>query len=148
GMVYGMTNRWGWGGDPRPIWKLWDQFGMKGSQMIGYWSPNCPVRTGRDDLKATVYRKPDKALIAVASWAPEKIDCRLRIDWSALGIAASKAQLRAPAVEKLQPAAVFDPGEPVPIEPGRGWLLILERKQGEATTGATGPAELGSPLSR
>ena len=29
GMVYGMTNRLGWGGDPRPIWKFWDDFGIQ-----------------------------------------------------------------------------------------------------------------------
>ncbi len=49
GMVFGMTNRMPWSdnADPRPIWKAWDDFGMAGTKMIGYWSPNCPVRTDR-----------------------------------------------------------------------------------------------------
>ena len=36
GMVYGMTNRMPWSdnADPRAIWKVWDEFGMKGSEMI------------------------------------------------------------------------------------------------------------------
>ena len=29
GMVYGMTNRLGWGGNPRSLWKLWDEFGHR-----------------------------------------------------------------------------------------------------------------------
>ncbi|MEO5995837.1 MAG: glycoside hydrolase domain-containing protein, partial [Chitinophagaceae bacterium] len=46
GMIYGMTNRMPWSdnADPRPIWKAWDDFGIKGSAMIGYWSENCPVK--------------------------------------------------------------------------------------------------------
>ena len=66
GMVYGMTNRMPWSedADPRPLWKLWDEFGMKGSKMIGYWSATVPVRTGRDDVLATVYRREGRALVA------------------------------------------------------------------------------------
>ena len=42
GLVYGMTNRMPWteNSDPRPIWKVWDEFGMSGTKMIGYWSPS------------------------------------------------------------------------------------------------------------
>jgi hypothetical protein len=131
GMVFGMTNRWGWNGgrgvcDPRPIWKLWDEFGMEGSRMIGYWAPACPVTADRKDVLATVYRKPDKALVAVASWAPGKVDCRLKIDWAALGLDPARARLRAPAVERFQPAAIFRPNEAIPVEPGGGCWLILE----------------------
>ncbi|MBN1909322.1 MAG: hypothetical protein JW818_06260 [Pirellulales bacterium] len=126
GMVFGMTNRWGWGGDPRAIWTLWDEFGLQGSQMIGYWSPRCPVATDQKDVLATVYRRPDRALVAVASWAPERAEVKLKIDWKSLGMDASKTRLRAPAVDAFQPAAVFKPTDKIPIEPGRGWLLILE----------------------
>ncbi len=125
GMIYGMTSRLP-RNDPRPIWKVWDEFGMQDSQMIGYWVPNCPVKTGHDSVLATVYRRRGKALVALASWAGEKVDCRLAIDFSALGLKASKARLRAPAVAEFQPSATFAPGDPIPVEPGRGWLLVLE----------------------
>ncbi len=57
GMIYGMTNRMPWSdnADPRPIWKLWDDFGIKGSSMIGYWSENCPVKTNNEKVLCTVY---------------------------------------------------------------------------------------------
>lgn len=126
GMIYGMTARLPYMADPRPIWKLWDEFGMQRSRMIGYWVPGCPVKTDRDSVLATVYRKPKKVLVSLASWAGQKVDCRLAIDFSALGLEASKARLRAPAVPKFQQPATFRPGDPIPIEPGRGWLLILE----------------------
>ena len=68
GMIYGMTNRMPWSdnADPRPIWKAWDDFGMEGTRMIGYWSPSCPVRTGQANIPATVYAKKGAALVAVA----------------------------------------------------------------------------------
>ena len=55
GMIYGMTNRMPWSdnADPRPIWKVWDDFGMQGTKMFGYWSPNCPVKTDNPDVLAT-----------------------------------------------------------------------------------------------
>lgn len=126
GMVYGMTARLPYMADPRPIWKLWDEFGMQGSRMIGYWVPGCPVKTDRDAVLATVYQKRGKTLVSLASWASEKVDCRLDVDFSALGLDGSKARLRAPAVEKFQPSATFRPHDPIPVDPGRGWLLVLE----------------------
>ena len=31
---------------------------MFGSEMIGFWDSDCPVKSGKDDLPVTVYRKP------------------------------------------------------------------------------------------
>jgi hypothetical protein len=78
---------------------------------------------------ATVYRQPKKALVAVASWAAEKVDCRLTIDFTKLRLAPAQARLRAPAVPGFQPAATFRPSDPIPIDPGRGWLLVLEQDE-------------------
>jgi hypothetical protein len=134
GMVYGMTNRLGWGGDPRPIWKLWDQFGIGDARMVGYWDKACPVKTGRPDVLATAYLKPGKTLVSLASWAPEPVDSRLTIDWRRLGLDPRKTSMYAPAIEHIQPAALFRPTDPVPVAPSRGWLLILDEQQ------HTGPA--------
>ncbi|MCS6859162.1 MAG: DUF6067 family protein [Abditibacteriales bacterium] len=70
GMVYGMTGRFH--PSARYLWHLWDWFGMEDAAMLGYWSPRCPVRTDREDVLATVYRKPGKALIALAHFALER----------------------------------------------------------------------------
>jgi hypothetical protein len=113
--------------DPRPIWKLWDEFNMQGSQMIGYWVPGCPVHS--DQSCRAGYRlpySPHRALISVASWAPQKVNCRLSIDFAKLGLDPAKARLRAPAVARFQPSAAFHLGDAIPVEPGRGWLLILD----------------------
>ncbi|NYE27695.1 hypothetical protein HDE78_000620 [Rhodanobacter sp. K2T2] len=94
--------------------------------MIGWWVHDAPVKTGRDDVLATSYVRHGKTLIAIASWAPQKTDVTLAIDWKALGIDPHKATLAAPAVDGFQTAAQFKPGDAIPVEPGKGWLLILE----------------------
>ena len=60
---------------------------MKGSTILGYWSPNVPVRTGRDDVQAT---------------------------------------LVAPALRGLQDERTCRAGEPLPIAPGKGVILVIK----------------------
>ncbi len=126
GMVYGMTNRLPWAGDPSPIWNAWDRFGMQGSSMIGYWVPDAPVRTGRDDILATVYARDGKALVALASWAEELTEVDLQIDWDALGLDAGSARITAPEIRDFQIERAFESPRNIPIAPGRGWLLVIQ----------------------
>jgi hypothetical protein len=101
GMLYGMTARLPWNGeaDPRPIWKVWDDFGISDARMIGYWEKDCPVRTDRKDVLATAYVRNGKTLISVASWAPTPVQAKLKIDWRTLGLSEQKAHLYAPFVK-------------------------------------------------
>ena len=146
GMVYGMTNRLPWCGDPREIWKLWDDFGIRNARMIGYWEKACPVRSGRNDVLATAYVREGKTLVALASWANEPANCRLSIDWRALGLDPAKACLRAPAMTGFQPPALFRPAEKIPVYPGRGWLLVVEHAKGDVVAPAPRDAYENRPL--
>jgi hypothetical protein len=128
GMLFGMTNRLPWAGDPRPLWKAWDDFGMAGTRMKGWWAPDAPVRPDRAGVRATTYVKPGKALVAIASWEKEPVDVVLAIDWRALGLDPARARLTASAIEGFQAAASFAPTDRIPVEPGRGWLLVLETR--------------------
>ncbi|MGB9835830.1 MAG: glycoside hydrolase domain-containing protein [Candidatus Saccharicenans sp.] len=128
GMVFGMTARLPWSGDPRPLWKIWDEFGITGADMIGFWSSSCPVKTSCQDVLATVYQKKRSALVALASWSERQENCQLLIDWKKLGLAPDKILIEAPAIENFQPARTFAVGEPVPVEPGKGWLLIIRQE--------------------
>jgi len=125
GMVFGMTNRLPWAGDPRPIWKAWDAFGITDSRMLGWWAKGAPVRTGRDDVLATTYLRPGRAMVAVASWAADTVRVPLAIDWRALGLDSSRAVIRAEPIDSFQPAATFAPGDSIPLAPARGWLLTI-----------------------
>lgn len=126
GMLFGMTGRYPYMSDPRPLWRLFDQFGIQQTEMIGYWTADCPAKTDHPQVLATVYRKPGKTLIALASCAPETVECQLTIDFEALGLSSETASLRAPAVENFQGEATFRPADPIPVDPARGWLLVVE----------------------
>ncbi len=128
GMIYGMTNRMPWSdnADPRPVWKVWDDFGMTGSKMIGYWVNDCPVKTTDAKILATVYKKKGKALISIASWANSDAYTQLKIDWKKLGIDPAHATITAPPVKNFQPAGTFKINEKIPVEKGKGWLLIIQ----------------------
>lgn len=130
GMVYGMTNRLPWSGnnDPRPIWKVWDNFGMKGTKMIGYWSENCPVKTNNAEVLATVYQKQGSALVAIASWADQDVKVALTIDWKKLGIDPAKASIVVPEVQNFQTGANLTAQSELTIPKGKGLLIVIKEK--------------------
>ena len=127
GMVYGMTGRLPWAGDPRPLWKAWDSFGIADSRMVGFWVDARPVKTDRPDVLATSYVRDGRTMVAVASWAKERVNVKLAIDWKALGLDPAAVTITAPAIENFQEAKTFAADEAIPIEPGKGWLIILRR---------------------
>lgn len=127
GMLFGMTNRLPWtGSDPRALWRAWDDFGLNTSRMRGWWSATSPVTTGRSDVLATSYLRPGRALVAVASWAKDTAEVILRVNWRALGLDSARVRITAPAIANFQPARGFRIGEPIPVAPGRGWLLRFD----------------------
>jgi hypothetical protein len=104
---------------------VWDDFGITESRMLGYWVPWCPVKTNRNNVKATVYQRDGATLIAIASWAERPVEVMLEIDWDELGIDPEAANLTAPAITGFQDAVTFEPGEKIPVDPEKGWLLII-----------------------
>ncbi len=127
GMLYGMTSRLGWSdkSDPSPLWKLWNDVGMEGTEMLGYWSSHCPVTTGNSKVPATVYRKKGMALIALASWADTTTQVQLKIDWKALGLDENKVRITAPEIASFQAQHNYLKDEGITVEKNRGCLLLL-----------------------
>lgn len=133
GMVFGMTNRVYVGdptyhGNPIALWKTWDEFGIKTSRMIGYWDPHAPVTTGRDDILATTYARPGRAMIAVGSWAHDTTSVELKIDWKALGIDPSKAVISEPAIAGFQAGAELHVGAPITVAPAQGAIVVIRER--------------------
>lgn len=126
GMLYGMSNRLGWQGNPVEIWKFWDRFGMSGTEMIGYWDKAVPVKTDKPDVVATVYRKPGRTLISLGNFGDADETVNLAIDFAKLGINPRRATLRALPIEGFQPAAEFARDAPIKISAKRGWLIVVE----------------------
>ncbi|MCD8292801.1 MAG: DUF6067 family protein [Prevotellaceae bacterium] len=132
GMLYGMTGRSGWGVDNRPLWKLWDDFGMNRSEMMGYWVTDNPVKTGSDKTLATIYRHADgkKVLLSLATWEDADAPVTLSVDWERLGLDPDKVTLRAPAVDDFQTERSWKPGETITVPQGKGWLIVMEEDGG------------------
>jgi len=128
GMLYGMTSRAPWSGNPRNIWKIEDRFGIQQSEMIGYWVKDCPVKTGRPDVLATVYKKDGEALVAIASWAAGPVRISLNIDWKSLGIDPAKAEFYLPAVEKFQEEGKLKIGDSFQVPAGKGLLVWIRKR--------------------
>lgn len=127
GMIYGMTNRMPWteNSDPSHLWKVWDDFGMKGSEMIGYWVDKNPVKTDNPEVLATVYKRDDRLLVAVASWAANDITAKLVIDWKSLGMKPTTTAV-APAIKDFQDQQQINLTEGILIPKGKGMLLIIK----------------------
>jgi Family of unknown function (DUF6067) len=85
------------------------------------------VKTDRPDVLATSYVRDGRTMVALASWAKERVDVKLAIDWAALGLDPGAATITAPAIEIFQEAKTFAADDVIPVEPGKGWLLILLR---------------------
>lgn len=126
GMVYGMTGRLPAVEANSALWRFWDEYGLPDCRMLGYWSPHCPVRTGREDVLATAYVGESRCIIALASWAGAATEVALDIDCASLGLGGGETSLVAPAIEGFQPAWDPAPTDAIPIEPGKGWLLVAE----------------------
>lgn len=126
GMVLGETARLGWSGDPRGLWKVWDEFGIQGTEFLPWFAQGCPVKTDHTNVLATAYRKKDRTFIALGSWAKDEVEVKLSFDWKALGLDPARAAIYAPAIAGMQTESQWKPGEAIPVAPKRGWFLVLD----------------------
>jgi hypothetical protein len=126
GLTFGMTGRLGWGGNPQPVWKLWDEFGVQDAEFIGWWDDANPVKADAPAVKATVWKRGGRTLVALGNFGDKPALTQLAIDWIALGLDPAKASLYAPAVQNFQPAALFRPGGKIALAPKRGLVLWVD----------------------
>ncbi len=126
GMTLGMTNRLPWSGDPSPLWKAWDDFGVQRSTLHGWWSGHDPVTTSDPAVLATTWTRPGAAMVALGSWREDSTTVRLHLDWAALGLDSTRVRLRAPAIRDFQDAGEWSPDAALPIPGKRGLLLVVE----------------------
>ena len=131
GMVYGITNRAGWGGDPTEIWKFWDQYHIMEKQMIGYWDPENPVKSSNELVKATLYKGPEQCIIAVANWEKKDQNSSISIDWDHLGIDKSQCNYLIPAIPGFQKEQSPASLERLLIPGGKGYLIVIRKNEQE-----------------
>jgi hypothetical protein len=128
GMVYGITNRAGWGGDPTEIWKFWDRYSIQDKEMIGYWDRNSPIKLDNNMVKATIYKGKDESIISIAGWGDTDQECSVHIDWQKLGYNSAKVKYEIPYIAGFQDEATLASLSSLIIPKGKGFLIIVKRK--------------------
>ena len=129
GMLFAMTGRYGWLADPRPLWKMFEMFGLSDARMVTFCDRDPAVKSSVPSVKATVFIHPDgKVLLAAASWSRKVEKVRFEFDPEQL-----PENLRhftgftAVPVDGLQEKAVYAAGDAIPVAPGKGVWLMLEK---------------------
>lgn len=120
GLIYGMTNRVYEESEcsPVPLWKFLAQWGIQDATLLGYWDPDCPIRSGDPEVPVSVYRKGAALLIVAANFADEPRQVRLRS--ASPGIQTADC----PEIPQYQPACGYTLGSPMELQPGEGRILL------------------------
>lgn len=133
GMQYAMTVRLPWFTegvtcDPRIIWKVWDEFGISNSKMLGFWETNAAVQTSDPDVKATAYIKKNKVLISIGNYSDKTKKVTLHFDWKQLGLKRKTVHRSINDIEGFQKKQIGEIKQPISIEPRKGIIMILDNK--------------------
>jgi hypothetical protein len=131
GMVYGITNRLPWAGNPSELWKFWDKSDIASMRMVGYWDAQSPLTCDNAMVKATLYAGRQRSIIAVAGWGEKDQSCTLKLDWRVLGYDASKCSMTIPAIPEFQEAKDLSTLENITIPAGKGYLIVIEKRGGK-----------------
>lgn len=92
GMLYGMNNRFGWGyTNATQMYKVWDDFGITESRMLGYWHSENPIRNDNENVLSTVYLKENAALLCLYNFSGKKEKFNLKMYPALLGFEISEA---------------------------------------------------------
>lgn len=130
GMLFGMTVRHPWMTegitcDPRPVWKIWDEFQIQKAEMIGFWEDLPLVTTNDDDVKVTTYVKKDSVLLSIGNFSDLPKTVSLDIDFEKLGMDKENIRLYAPAIQDFQQKKSWSHGEGVRVDGKKGWIIYL-----------------------
>lgn len=86
GMLYAMNNRYGWHyKNATQMYKIWDDFGIENSRMLGYWHSDNPVKTNNANVLATVYLKKNEALLCFYNFSDKSERFYIQADKNMLG---------------------------------------------------------------
>ena len=129
GMLFGMTGRYGWLADPRPLWELFDFMDLPSCRMITFCDRTPAVQCSVPQIKATLYVHPDgqRALLVAASWSNREEHVQFVFDRQQLPERLRFFRsFRAPEVRSLQSSGSYPASSAITIQPGRGAFLLLE----------------------
>ncbi len=128
GLLFGMTDRAGWGGGPSGLWKFFDEVKLGDMELVGWWDDECPVKvSGSADVKASVWKGDGRAVLVVANFAKEPRSATFAFDAAKLGFDCAKAKWSNPEIAGVQKsAAAPDFAKPVEVPAGGGFILVSQ----------------------
>jgi hypothetical protein len=134
GMLFGMTVRHPWMTDgiicdPRPIWKIWDEFQIQDSRMIGFWEDSLAATTDDADVKVTAYVKRDSTLLSIGNFSDSPKTVSLNINFKKLGLDKENVRLYAPAIQDFQQENSWSYGDKISINGRNGWIIYVFNEQ-------------------
>lgn len=129
GLVFGMTDRWGWGsakGSPRNLWRFFDRTQLGDAELIGWWDDDNPVSvSGSGDVKASVWKGRKNIVLAVANFADRPRKVKFAVDRTKLDIAGENVKWDLAEIEHVQKGSEnFDLHREIEI-PGDGGLVLV-----------------------
>ncbi len=130
GLLFGMTDRAGWGGGPAGLWKFFDEVKLGDMELVGWWDDECPVKvSGSDEIKASVWKGKGNAVLVVANFSKEPRTATLAFDAGGLGFEGAKAKWTQPEIAGVQKsAAAPDLTAPVTVPGEKGFILYAGNK--------------------
>ena len=125
GLVFGMTTRLGWTNvedraDPSNLWRVFDEYKLDESEMIGFWDERNEVECEHSAIKATLYKRGSERYIALANFSTQDISTKLFIK----GL--KKYSLYCPFIERFQKEQAL--GEEIIVPQNRGLFIVVKEK--------------------
>ncbi len=130
GLLFGMTDRWGWGGNPLGLWKFFDEVKLGDMELVGWWDDECPVKvSGSEEIKASVWKGKGDAVLVVANFSKEPRTATISFDARRLGFDGAKAKWTQPEIAGVQGGALApDLTAPVTVPGEKGFILYAGNK--------------------
>ena len=70
----------------------------------------------------------ERVALAVASWADEKVNVKIDLDWAAIGLNPHEVNISVPKIGFFQEELEDLRLDSVPIEPSKGCIIVISRK--------------------
>jgi len=86
------------------MWKLWDDFGIVDSKMVGFWRKINSYFRSKKCLCYYLF-KDGKALIAIESWLNEPVNVKMNTD--TFEFKAGEVNIKAPEIKNYQKERSF-----------------------------------------
>lgn len=125
GLIFSMTPRLGWSGNPVPIWQMWDSFGMENAKMAGYWCDDAPITSGVQTAPVTTYINGNRAVVVCANWTESAQTVKLNVDENLLGFKPSKATMI--QMDGVQNETPFELNNETEIAAKGGLIILIEK---------------------